>query len=138
MTADAPEPTAGPDPVTRLMLAEAGVLGATVLVIDDAGGELARAALDSGARVLAHCDDLRDEAALPPGVEVLDRLEPTSALGEVDTVLWRLPRSLDAVSEVCEILARACPARRLCWLVPACPPTACSGPCSTDSAPTGR
>ena len=111
MTADAPEPTAGPDPVTRLMLAEAGVLGATVLVIDDAGGELARAALDSGARVLAHCDDLRDEAALPPGVEVLDWLEPTSALGEVDTVLWRLPRSLDAVSEVCEILARACPAR---------------------------
>lgn len=106
---DAPART---DPVARLILAEAGPLHGTVLVVDDVDGALCRAGLAAGARVLACCDDLRASEALPIGVERLSGLrEAAACLTTVDTVLWRLPRSLDAVGETCELLAAGCPDR---------------------------
>ncbi len=89
-------------------------MGDTVLVVDDVAGVLAKAALDCGARVMAACDDVRAQQALPPYVTALRRLDDkyaAAALAHVDTVLWRLPRSLDAVSETSELLAAACPDR---------------------------
>ncbi len=100
------------DPVSRLILQEAGELAGTVLVVDDVEGVLSRAALDAGVRVVAACDDSRDEAELPRGVTFLTGLaDPAAAavLALVDVVLWRLPRALSAVSEVAELLAARCP-----------------------------
>lgn len=95
------------DPVSALILAEAGDLGATVLVVDDRHGALSRAALDAGARVLAACDDVRDEAELPEGVTPVD-LTADPDLSAVDTVLWRLPKAVAAVEDVAEQLAMLC------------------------------
>lgn len=98
---------AEPDPVTRLILDEAGDLGDVVLVVDDVDGALASAASASGARVLAACDDARDEAALPAAVTAVD-LYDESDLTRVTTVLWRLPKSVSAVEDVAEVLATRC------------------------------
>ena len=102
------------DPVARLMLAEAGDLRSSVLVVDDVAGALSRAVLGTGRRVVATCDDIRARQSLPAGVVAVDRLdsaEAAEALADVDTVLWRLPRSLDAVSETAELLGTVCPDR---------------------------
>ncbi len=96
------------DPVAALMLDEAGPLPSRIAIVDDVGGTLARAALARGVEVVAVCDDVRDEDALPPGVAVAAAMEP-SIFDNTDLVLWRLPRSLDAVSEVCETIAAGAP-----------------------------
>jgi 16S rRNA (guanine1207-N2)-methyltransferase len=98
----------GPDPVARIILDEAGDLGDVVLVVDDADGTLATAALERGSRVLAACDDIRDEEQLPTGVTVVD-LYGEPDLADVTTVLWRLPKAVAAVADVAEVLALRCP-----------------------------
>jgi len=95
------------DPVSRIILDEAGDLGDVVLVVDDADGALAAAALEHGARVLAACDDIRDEELLPTGVTPVD-LTAEPDLSEVTTVLWRLPKAVAAVEDVAEVLALRC------------------------------
>jgi 16S rRNA (guanine1207-N2)-methyltransferase len=95
------------DPVSSLILAEAGELGAVVLVVDDRHGVLCRTALERGSRVLAACDDLRDELELPEGVTIVD-LTAEPDLREVSTVLWRLPKAVGAVEDVAEVLALRC------------------------------
>ncbi|HET7723580.1 MAG TPA: methyltransferase [Propionibacteriaceae bacterium] len=99
---------AEPDPVARLLLDEAGDLGDVVLVVDDVDGALSSAASAKGAKVLAACDDVRDEAALPAGVTVVD-LTGEPDLMTVTTVLWRLPKAVSAVEDVAEVLASRCP-----------------------------
>ncbi len=90
------------DPVASLVLDEAGPLTGRVLVLDDVGGELTRAAVDAGAEVRSWCDDVRDLAAVPPDVRVLGVLPPDWS---PDLVLWRLPQSLSAVEDYAEYLA---------------------------------
>jgi 16S rRNA (guanine1207-N2)-methyltransferase len=97
----------GLDPVSRIILDEAGDLGDVVLVVDDADGALATAALGRGARVLAACDDIRDEELLPSGATVVD-LTGEPDLSEVTTVLWRLPKAVAAVEDIAEVLALRC------------------------------
>ncbi|MFV0284831.1 MAG: hypothetical protein ACK5IM_00395, partial [Demequina sp.] len=90
------------DPVSSLMMDEAGDLSGRVLVIDDVGGSLTREVAQRGADVKAWCDDLRDEAHLPR------RLVVEQAAGGAwvpDTVLWRLPRAVSGVEDVGEMLA---------------------------------
>jgi 16S rRNA (guanine1207-N2)-methyltransferase len=95
------------DPVSRIILDEAGELGEVVLVVDDVDGRLARAAVDRGARVLAACDDIRDEVLLPDGVTPVD-LTAEPDLSAVTTVLWRLPKAVAAVEDVAEVLTLRC------------------------------
>ncbi len=95
------------DPVARIILDEAGDLGDVVLVVDDVDGALASAALERGSRVLAACDDLRDEETLPQGATLVD-LTAEPDLSEVTTVLWRLPKAVSAVEDVAEVLALRC------------------------------
>jgi 16S rRNA (guanine1207-N2)-methyltransferase len=97
----------GPDPVARIILDEAGDVGDVVLVVDDVDGTLAVAALERGSRVLAACDDIRDEALLPDGVTLVD-LTREPDLTAVTTVLWRLPKAVSAVEDVAELLALRC------------------------------
>ena len=101
------DPVAPLDPVARIILDEAGDLGEVVLVVDDVDGALATAALARGARVLAACDDIRDEEQLPSGVTLVD-LAGAPDLSEVTTVLWRLPKAVAAVEDVAEVLALRC------------------------------
>lgn len=97
----------GPDPVARIILDEAGDVGDVVLIVDDVDGTLAVAALERGSRVLAACDDIRDEALLPDGVTLVD-LTREPDLTAVSTVLWRLPKAVSAVEDVAEVLALRC------------------------------
>lgn len=89
------------DPVASLILAEAGDLQGRVLVIDDAGGELTRAAASAGAEVHTWCDDLR-ELRQVPAEHRIDALAPGWS---PDLVLWRLPRAVAAVEDYAEHLA---------------------------------
>jgi 16S rRNA (guanine1207-N2)-methyltransferase len=95
------------DPVSRLILGEAGDLGEVVLIVDDLDGTLAGLALERGSRVLAACDDIRDEEQLPEGVGLVD-LNGEPDLSQVTTVLWRLPKAVAAVEDVAEVLALRC------------------------------
>lgn len=97
----------GLDPVGRIILDEAGELGQVVLVVDDTDGALATAVLERGSRVLAACDDIRDESRLPEGVTLVD-LTGEPDLTDVTTVLWRLPKAVAAVEDVAEVLALRC------------------------------
>ncbi|MBI4900305.1 MAG: methyltransferase [Actinobacteria bacterium] len=101
-----------PDPVGALILDEAGELGDVVLVVDDVDGALTAAALERGARVLAACDDIRDEEQLPAGTTTVDlTAAPGPAadpLSEVTTVLWRLPKAVSAVEDVTQVVAMRC------------------------------
>lgn len=86
------------DPVSRLLLDESGLVGppgpASILVIDDPA--LANRLHADGHRVLASCDDLRDESGLAfPALRALD--EPS--LAEVTVVLLRLPKSLGMLED---------------------------------------
>ena len=95
------------DPVARIVFDEAGDLGEVVLVVDDLDGMLAEMALERGARVLAACDDIRDEELLPSGATLVD-LYGEPDLSAVTTVLWRLPKAVAAVEDVAEALALRC------------------------------
>lgn len=91
------------DPVSALILAEAGELaGRRVLVVDDAGGEMTRAALEAGADVRAWCDDLRDQLAVPAAHRLTGAVPADLS---PDVILWRLPRALSAVEDYAEHLA---------------------------------
>ncbi len=88
------------DAVARLVLDEAGPLPRRVVVVDDVAGALTSAALDAGCEVRAWCDDVRDEANVPPS----SRISKLSA-ADADLVLWRLPRALSAVDDIAQRLA---------------------------------
>lgn len=92
-----------PDAVAHLILDEAGPLAGRVLVLDDAGGALTRAALDAGAEVRAFCDDLRDTRALPEGTALDSPTDPFVA--SADVVLLRLPAALGALEDRCQWIA---------------------------------
>jgi len=89
------------DPVASLMLDEAGALDGRVLVVDDAGGALTRAAVAAGADVRTWCDDLREWQAVPE----THRIEVLPPDWSPDLVLWRLPRAVAAVEDYAEHLA---------------------------------
>ena len=93
------------DAVASLMLDEAGPLPPIVLILEDAGGALTRAALDAGCEVRTSCDDLRDELEVPERCRV-DGPTP-DVLAGVGLVLWRLPKSLGEVEETAQALAAA-------------------------------
>lgn len=91
------------DPVTRIVLAEAAPLAARVLVVDDAGGAITRAVGAAGAHVTTYCDDVRQRDAL--GAASVPELTP-AVIGAADQVLMRLPKSVGALDEVAELVAR--------------------------------
>ncbi len=90
------------DPVASLILDEAGPLAGKVLVLEDEGGALTRAAIAQGADVLAHCDDMRDQAHLPRDHVFSGAPSPEWV---PDIVLWRLPAAISAVEDTAEMLA---------------------------------
>lgn len=99
------------DPVASLMLDEAGPLPGRVLVVDDVGGALTRAAVDAGADARSWCDDLRDLTEVPLAHRVPGVLPPEWT---PELVLWRLPTSLAAVEDYAEYLAgRLAPTSRI-------------------------
>ena len=91
------------DPVSALMLDEAGPLSGRVLVVDDVEARLTHAAQAAGAEVLTWCDDVRDLDLVPPA----NRLPGAPPAGwRPDVVLLRLPTSLSALEDYAEHLAR--------------------------------
>ncbi|WP_198671979.1 hypothetical protein, partial [Desertihabitans aurantiacus] len=87
------DPVPGLDPVSRLVLDEAGVgtggPPGDVLVVDDVGGALCRGVLAAGGRPRAWVDDLREaRAAAAAGAELVGGPEPAAL------VLGRLPTAL--------------------------------------------
>lgn len=94
------------DPVTELLLAQAGDIVEPVAVLDDVTGAVTRALVERGCRPTVWCDDIRPEALLPtaPMVELVET--PALALTDTRTVLWRLPRAVAAVEEYAELIAR--------------------------------
>ena len=100
----------GLDPVAGLILGEAPAETGRTLVLDDSGGAITSAAISRGP-VIAWCDDLHDEQALPiPPLAVLD----ATTLAGVETVLMRLPKSLGALEEyVQQVAAWADPGVRI-------------------------
>lgn len=90
------------DPVAELMLDEAGPLPEYVVVLDDHGGALTRAALTQGGTVMTWCDDLRDTLEVPESSRVNG---PAPAHCSPDLVLWRLPKGVAAVEDYAEYLA---------------------------------
>lgn len=95
------------DPVSSLILDEAGPLIGRVLVLDDVGGALTRVAADAGAEVRTWCDDVRDLADVPAQFRVHGVL-PDDWTPEL--VLWRLPTALSALEDYAEYLAGRLPA----------------------------
>ena len=102
---DAPTPQRL-DPVTELILAEAGDTDGPVAVLDDIAGALSRALTKRGLTPRVWCDDVRSEALVPaaPLAELAET--PAQALTGARTVLWRLPRAVGAVEEYAELIAR--------------------------------
>jgi 16S rRNA (guanine1207-N2)-methyltransferase len=96
-------PDAGLDPVTELLLAEAGEIVEPVAVLDDVDGALVRALAERGLSPQVWCDDLRSERLVPVAWR---RPNPAQAVVAARTVLWRLPRAVGAVEEYAELIAR--------------------------------
>ena len=94
------------DPVTELLLAQAGEITEPVAVLDDVTGSLTRALVEQGHRSTVWCDDVRSEMLLPTTPLVTRAAAPASALTDARTVLWRLPRAVGAVEEYAELIAR--------------------------------
>ena len=94
------------DPVTELLLAQAGEITEPVAVLDDVTGSLTRALVERGHRPTVWCDDVRSEMLLPTTPLVTRAAAPASALTDARTVLWRLPRAVGAVEEYAELIAR--------------------------------
>ena len=93
------------DPVSSLMLDEAGPLPARVLGLDDPDGSLVRAVAELGVEVRGWADDVRAEAAIPPELRLTEEAD-----WPPDLVLWHLPRSLSALEDYAQILAARLPA----------------------------
>lgn len=94
------------DPVTELLLAQAGEITEPVAVLDDVTGSLTRALVERGHGPTVWCDDVRAEMLLPTTPLATRAAAPASALTDAKTVLWRLPRSVGAVEEYAELIAR--------------------------------
>ena len=92
------------DPVSRLVLDEAGSLPTRVLVVDDP--DLANHLVDVGHDVLASCDDQRDQQRLSEGVR-----EWGGAYVEV--VLARLGKAIASLDELAAELAQRANGRPL-------------------------
>jgi 16S rRNA (guanine1207-N2)-methyltransferase len=118
----APEPiavAASMDPVDRILLEQAApwlsAVGADqVVVVDDVTGELAVAAtgITGPGRLRVHCDSLGDETrvstafeAAGAGLRLVDELGDALLAG-AQVVLARLPKSLAALDELAESVAR--------------------------------
>lgn len=103
------------DPVDAILLREAGLVAPAgpVAVLDDQSGALTLdlAVAGPSREVRVCCDSLADERAVQaavgdrPGVEVLSDLGPDLLRGATLVVL-RLPKSLAALDEVAEAVAR--------------------------------
>jgi len=92
------------DAVARLILDEAGDLRGRVLVLDDRGGALTQAVVDApDGAVRAWCDDIRDADALPVGSGLSSPTDP--AVRSAELVLARLPTSLGALEDLCQLAA---------------------------------
>lgn len=98
-------PGARLDPVTELLLAQAGDIVEPVAVLDDVAGALTRELTEQGITQRVWCDDVRSEADVPesPLVELVET--PALAVAGARTVLWRLPRAVGAVEEYAELIA---------------------------------
>ena len=119
MTEAASPPDDRQDPVDRILLREAtawlSTVGADqVVVLDDVTGALSLAAaeLAGPGRVRVHCDTLADEvrtsstaSAAGRGISVQPELGEASLRGAT-AVLLRLPKSLAALDELAEAVAR--------------------------------
>lgn len=104
-------PDARLDPVTELLLSEAGEIAEPIGVLDDVDGALCRTLADRGYTARVWCDEVRDERAVP---QPWRRPTPQQAVAGVRTVLWRLPRALGAVDEYAQAIAEhADPAVRM-------------------------
>lgn len=91
------------DPVTDLLLLEAGDIPAPVAVLDDVEGRLTRVLVERGYQPRVWCDDVRAEQFVGESLRCTD---PHQAVAEARTVLWRLPRAVAAVEEYGEIISR--------------------------------
>lgn len=100
------------DPVSSLMLDEAGALPGRVLVLDAPNRELVQAVADCGADVRAWNDDIREETLIAQENRLPDRerLAGHPPTWSPDLVLWRLPRSLSALEDYAQVLASRLPA----------------------------
>ncbi len=98
-------PDSRPDPVTELLLAQAGEITEPVAILDDVSGALTAELTARGHRPRVWCDDVRSEALVagPPRVELV--ATPALALVGARTALWRLPRAVAAVEEYAELIA---------------------------------
>ncbi|MCI9888365.1 methyltransferase [Micrococcales bacterium 31B] len=110
MTESLPPSAVAPDGVTRLLvdLASESLPGATrVLVVDDPDGALALAAARAGCEVEIWCDSLVHERAAGAACAQLPRVRVVDRPGASDLALVRLPKSLGALAEICDAIARA-------------------------------
>lgn len=85
------------DPVTELLLAQAGEIAEPVTVLDDVEGALTKALVALDHRLRVWCDDVRSEALAPETPMVELAATPAAALIGPRTLLWRLPRAVAAV-----------------------------------------
>lgn len=96
------------DPITELLLREAGDQPASVAVLDDEDGALTQALVTHGSAPRVWCDDVRAEAraarAHADGATIVTT--PVEAVTGARTVLWRLPKAVGAVEEYAELIAR--------------------------------
>jgi len=97
-----PETTTRLDPVTDVLLQQAGQPLGPVAVLADVDGVLVHELIARGHDPAAWCDDLRAELQVPPAHR---RSRPDEALADARTVLWRLPKALGAVEEYAELIA---------------------------------
>lgn len=97
------------DPVAALILDEARALDVPdhpvtgVVVLDDAGGEISAQVSGLWDNVVGYCDSLIDEQRLP--IASTETLEP-AALAGVNIALMRTPKSLAALEEYAQRLAK--------------------------------
>ncbi|MFT4216788.1 MAG: methyltransferase [Micropruina sp.] len=91
-----------PDPVTEILLIQAGDLVPPVAILDDVAGSLSRAVAARGYQPRVWCDDVRAEQQVPVAWR---RATPDEAVTGARTVLWRLPRAVSAVQEYAELIA---------------------------------
>ena len=90
------------DPVTEVLLRQAGDPVGPVAVLDDVDGSLTRELIARGQDPAVWCDDIRAELQVP---QAHRRSRPDEAVAGARTILWRLPKALGAVEEYAELIA---------------------------------